>query len=360
MSAIIEQFDRAARVYPDRPAVESQDFTWSYARLAEESLRVAEELRADPRTRAGEPVALRGEHDAATLAAILGILRAQRIWVPIHPRSPLARQQEIVAHAGVRLLLGVKDGLRTYSAIDRAQSAAEYATQDPRTEVAYILYTSGSTGVPKGVFQSHDNLLHHARTYASSLALTPADRLSVIAPLSVDAALMDVFAGLVTGATLCLWDAARRGTEGMARWLGDARITIYHSTPTVFRFWTRELSSNRVESSGASHDSLATVRRVVLGEEATEEALLARDREVPIGERLGSLTKRLDDLRVRSDEVGRLGERLALRWLEVRARLGRFDLGDRAEEGEHERRLFERERGRPADRDTAARFSVDV
>ena len=265
---VADRFYAVARVLPDRLAIDAPSGEWSYARLARESRRVAAALHAHAPD--AERVALLCGHDGPAIGAILGVLRAGKTWVPMDARHPPARLAAIWADAGAGALVcdAAHRAVATGIAGERVLCLEDLGDDDavsPRAvspdAVAYLLYTSGSTGQPKGVIQSHRNMLHHARAYAHSLELTPEDRVALMASLAVDAALMDIFGALLTGASLHLWDLARKGAEGLADLLDARGITIYHSTPTVFRFWTRELPAGR---------TLATVRRVVLGGESAQ------------------------------------------------------------------------------------------
>src|SRR5206468_7232256 len=99
----------------------------------------------------------------------------------------------------------------------------------------YILYTSGSTGQPKGVLQTHRNLLHFISCYTQGVGIRAGDRLSLLYSFSFSASLMDIYGGLLNGATVYHYDLRKRGLDDLPEWLRRNRITVYHSVPTVFR-----------------------------------------------------------------------------------------------------------------------------
>lgn len=101
--------------------------------------------------------------------------------------------------------------------------------------VAYILYTSGSTGQPKGVYQNHRNLLHEIMQYTNTLHLSPHDRFTLVYSCSVNGSLRDIFGALLIGASVHTFDVKTKGLADLAQWMQTEEITFYHSVPTVFR-----------------------------------------------------------------------------------------------------------------------------
>src|SRR5205807_954868 len=97
---------------------------------------------------------------------------------------------------------------------------------------AYIFFTSGTTGVPKGILGSHKGLGHFLAWQRETFAVGPADRVAQLTALSFDVVLRDIFLPLTSGAALCLpeHDDPSDGAE-MLRWLERARITIVHTGP---------------------------------------------------------------------------------------------------------------------------------
>jgi amino acid adenylation domain-containing protein len=127
---------------------------------------------------------------------------------------------------------------------------------DP-TSPAYVLFTSGSTGQPKGVVQTHRNVLHFIQVYTNNLHLSVDDKISLLPTYSFDASVMDIYGGLLNGATLCPYNV-HAGLESLPQWLQDNRITVFHTVPTIYRNLLATKSSQTLED----------IRLVVLGGEA--------------------------------------------------------------------------------------------
>ena len=106
--------------------------------------------------------------------------------------------------------------------------------------------------------QSHRNVLHYIRVYTNNLHLSANDRLTLLSSYCFDAAVMDIYGALLNGATLCPIDVKEEGLGGLAQRLVADEISVYHSTPTVYRYFINSLEPGT---------ALSQVRLVVLGGE---------------------------------------------------------------------------------------------
>ena len=274
--SIPDRFATQVRNYPNRLAVKSEKHEWTYEELDAAVNRITQSilrLRRDGEER----VALLFEHDAPMVAGMLGALRAGKTYVPLDPNHPRERLAQIIEHSQATALLTnnknlalaeelTKSGLQLIN-IDAASSKAlPFQTPLPLPKVgpdrlAYILYTSGSTGEPKGVMQNHRNVLHYIRVYTNNLHLNADDRLTLLSSYCFDASVMDIYGALLNGATLYPIDIKEDGLAGLPEYLIADKITVYHSTPTVYRYFVNELT-------GADETlDFPNLRLVVLGGE---------------------------------------------------------------------------------------------
>ena len=271
---VADRFAEIVACYPDRPAVDDGEHRWTYRELDRRVAAVARQLHKAAAGARGR-IGLMLGHDAPMLAGLLGALRGGSAYVPLDARGPVARNRAIAVDAGLALLLtdprfagdahAVAADLCPVMTLDKttggdADDAAEAADRGSADDLAYILFTSGSTGVPKGVMQTQRNLLHHARTYSEALHLAPGDRLTLVANYGFDAAVMDIFGALLNGACLHIIDVlAAAGPDELLEAIHRQRLTVLHATPTVFRYL--------LESTDSSSHDLGAVRAVVLGGE---------------------------------------------------------------------------------------------
>ncbi|PRQ09117.1 condensation domain-containing protein [Enhygromyxa salina] len=237
---VFERFALIASAHAGVIAVDTSARQTTYASLHASALAVASALGSGGYERAGLLVC-EDEHMAA---GMLGALAAGVAYVPLDPRLPHARLRELIDDAQLDLMLCGPDhepladalapGL-TRILID-APPTTTAAPRNPAPEqLAYLLYTSGSTGRPKAVMQSQANLLHHASSYAKRLELSPGDRVSLVSTHAFDAAVMDIYGALLSGATLCPIDLHGEALVDLPSELRARSVSVFHSTPTVFR-----------------------------------------------------------------------------------------------------------------------------
>ena len=100
---------------------------------------------------------------------------------------------------------------------------------------ACIYYTSGSTGEPKGVLDTHRNVLHNVMRYTNSLGIGADDRLTLLQGPAFSGAVSSLFGALLNGAAVFPFDVPREGADRIAPWLARHDLTMYHSVPALFR-----------------------------------------------------------------------------------------------------------------------------
>jgi acyl-coenzyme A synthetase/AMP-(fatty) acid ligase/thioesterase domain-containing protein/acyl carrier protein len=128
------------------------------------------------------------------------------------------------------------------------------------SSLAYILYTSGSTGNPKGVVQSHRNVLHNTMRHTNAYCICSDDRQSLLYTSSVYGGQRDMYNALLNGASLHIYSVKVDGIFGLADWIINNEISIYCSVATIFRQFSETLTGC---------ESFDSVRLIKLGGEAT-------------------------------------------------------------------------------------------
>jgi amino acid adenylation domain-containing protein len=244
--SVLDRFRAIAAQHADRLAIDDGHRHISYDELRQSIDQLAGALSA--LLPAGEaPVAIFLDHTAEFPIAMLGVLAAGRAYVPLDMGFPLARNRRILQHSGVVAVVtgssqaAVAADIMPPNSIliglDRLDSiAAAPVGETPTAEdLAYILYTSGTTGEPKGVFQNHRNLLHDVLQYTNSIHLTEDDRLTMLYSGSVNGAIRDVYGALLNGASLHVLSLRHLGAKGLVAAIAAHGITVYHSVPILFR-----------------------------------------------------------------------------------------------------------------------------
>ncbi|MEH0516599.1 amino acid adenylation domain-containing protein [Streptomyces sp. B21-079] len=268
-----------ARRLPERTALSQDGHTVSYAQLEERSDSVCRYLRARG-VRPGDTVVVAMDRCLGWPTALLGILKAGAAYVPMDTRAPRERLAHVLADARAVLVLGsrtsavppcgdtpytlVEDAIDT-PVPDRAPRPVDVHPAAP----AYILYTSGTTGRPKGVCVSHANLVHTLEAVAERYALQPDDRALQFASPTFDVAAEELFATLLRGGAVVL--PAAGPVPGIGELVSLARrerLSVLNLPASYWHEWVSALDRH-------PPSACPELRLVVVGSERVDAGRLA-------------------------------------------------------------------------------------
>ena len=263
------RFLASAERVPDRPALEVEAQTYSYAQLRERSLQLAATLLARRQDEdAPRLTAVLGQRTLTQYSGILGALLSGHGYVPMLPSFPAARIALMLKRVGcealvvdlgglavldevldqversLTVILPDADGAERIQELQARWSDHTFVGPDDLTsseqwsapevgfdDLAYLLFTSGSTGTPKGVMVNHGNISRFLDVVIERYGLSDADRFSQMFDATFDLSVFDLFAAWSVGGCLCSPDAKQRLLP--ARYVVDSRLTVWFSVPST-------------------------------------------------------------------------------------------------------------------------------
>lgn len=277
---LLALFDSALRKHAERIAAECAGERISYRQLNAQSTAIALALQAQGIGQ-GDRVGLSLPRSLQMLAALLGVLRAGAAYVPLDREFPVERLGYMVAQSELQVIVSAPGGqlpesvtreLRVIDVAALIENGSELAAAGhtlvsvPPDALAYILFTSGSTGQPKGVRIRHDNLANLLLAMRHEPGFSASDTLLAVTTLSFDISALELYLPLICGGkTVIAEDAAVGDPLAMCELLTRQRVTVLQTTPALVSLL---LEVHR-------HEVLAGLR-LLLGGEALPPALASR------------------------------------------------------------------------------------
>src|SRR5512135_3764471 len=263
--------ERAAARSGAAPAVTDGRDRLTYEDLDHQSNRLARTLASRGVGR-GEHVILGTSRSAQVIAGMIGVLKADAVYVPILGDTPAARRDKIIRDCRPKAFIGdgptlkrvlsetppaelprvlvclepwrdlpARDGVEIVTPSEvAAEEAGPLPGRNDDGDVACLLYTSGSTGTPKGVMLTHRNIREYAAWAVECLGIGPDDRVLSTAPFHFDMSLFDVYATLAAGAALCIADEKRLLFPRLLVEFAEAeRVTIWKGVSSLLMYLAR-------------------------------------------------------------------------------------------------------------------------
>ncbi|PNY27800.1 Nonribosomal peptide synthetase-like protein [Tolypocladium capitatum] len=240
-------FTAQAEERPTAMAVEAWDGSASYRDLNNMTDRLAQELRRRG-VSTGDPVAFIFEKSLWTVVAVLAILKAGGVCVPIAASDPRARKEALVSGANAKMVLTSAAehassadialdvfpvSAESMSKLPDVSGRVENGTSSP-SDLAYIIFTSGSTGTPKGVMLEHHCLASSLTSLSRRFGWEPGFRMLQFAAHVWDISMGEMFGALLFGGCLCIPSEEARQSH-LANFITSARVGWAWLTPTVMR-----------------------------------------------------------------------------------------------------------------------------
>jgi amino acid adenylation domain-containing protein len=238
---VIEEFERRAAANPEAVALVEETGTVKYGMLALRARAVARAL-FDAGVRPGQKVGVFARPDSAWVAAVLGCFESGAVYVPLEPAFPRERLKAMIQDAGCVLVLSnlgtpewaSGDWLDLKEALNaRPPLVRERGFPSPEAP-AYVMFTSGSSGRPKGVQVGHSSLLNFALGIGERMRTGSQDRTLQFFSISFDPSMQDLFPALVSGGSIALPQrTAVPGVSELCGWVRNYGATVLQF-PTAY------------------------------------------------------------------------------------------------------------------------------
>lgn len=256
--SLLSAFQRQCRAVPDNLALAEGERRLNYSQLQQQADRLSAELLA--KTESCERVVIALDRGIDATIAILASLTAGACYVPVDIKNPAGRLRYICQDAAPQCVIGQgpcpdwlhrSDLWLDISSTESQPAQIRHLEINDVESLASILYTSGSTGSPKGVALSHRAMINFVDWGRQTFAIAPDDRFASLAPFYFDLSVFDLFCSLSSGASVHFVPSGTTlAPSRLTAWLAEQDITRFYTVPSLLAFLTLKGSLNRIPLPG--------------------------------------------------------------------------------------------------------------
>jgi tyrocidine synthetase III len=243
---VVKLLEDTVKINPGNTAVVFENRSTTYGTLNEKANRLSSYLKQRYQIGQEDIVGIKLQRGVELIIAILAVLKAGGAYMPIDPDYPEERIEYMLKDSGCKVLID-KSEMHFFEETANSWSSSNPAQAAGNSNLAYVVYTSGSTGNPKGIMVEHKMLLNLCSWHNVRFGVTAKDRTTLYAGVGFDAAVWEIFPALVAGA--CLYvvpEDIRFNAAAIAAYYDKNAITIsFLPTQMAEQFMTMENQSLR-------------------------------------------------------------------------------------------------------------------